>query len=218
MAIKFQTNVPQKLRFPWGDFLPISGQYGEQFLYTVELSGQRDKLYATPSLHRQLQDVPVGPGCVLTITKVEGEGHRKEWVVAAEAGPEAEPEAGPEPEPEAEGRPMEGKRNGQPAKAEAKPNGHLVESAPARPAPSASGNGNGKSSPEGLYFASLEQLMNACLQASWAAWCALEEGPAFSGEDVRAVAITLFLECARKGLVLPPVPAEEELPDEELPF
>ncbi len=98
MAIKFQTNVPQKLRFPWGDFLPISGQYGEQFLYTVELSGQRDKLYATPSLHRQLQEVPVGPGSVLTITKVEGEGHRKEWVVAAEAGPEAGPE--PEAEPE----------------------------------------------------------------------------------------------------------------------
>jgi len=187
MAIKFQTNVPQTLTFPWGDFLPISGQYGEQFLYTVELAGQRDKLYATPSLHRQLQEAQVGPGCVLTITKVEGEGNRKEWVVAAEAEPEAEPEAGPEPEPEADGRPVEGKRNGkgQSAKAEAKPNGHPVEGAPAAPAlpTSGNGNGNGRPSPEGLCFTSLEQLMNACLQASWAAWCALEEGPAFSGED-----------------------------------
>jgi len=25
MAIKFQTNVPQTLTFPWGDFLPIRG-------------------------------------------------------------------------------------------------------------------------------------------------------------------------------------------------
>ena len=80
------------------------------------------------------------------------------------------------------------------------------------------GNGNGRPSPEGLSFASLEQLMNACLQASWAAWCALEEGPAFSGEDVRAVAITLFLECARKGIVLQPVLAGEERHAAELPF
>jgi len=218
MAIKFQTNVPQTLTFPWGDFLPISGQYGEQFLYTVEAAGQRDKLYATPSLHRQLQEAQVGPGCVLTITKVEGEGNRKEWVVAAEAGSVPEPEAEAERAEEEVWRPVEGKRNGQgqPAKAEAKPNGHPVEGAPAAaPALLPSGNGNGKPSPEGLCFASLEQLMNACLQASWAAWCALEEGPAFSGEDVRAVAITLFLECARKGIVWQPVPVSA---GEELPF
>ena len=214
MAIKFKSNVPQKLTFPWGDFLAVNGQYGEQFLYTVEASGQRDKLYATPSLHRQLQDAPVGPGGVLTITKVEGEGHRKEWIVAAEAGPEAgpEPEAEAERAEEAEWRPVEGKRNGkgQPATTEGKPNGHPMEGAPAAPAQSPSGNG--KLSPEGRSFASLEQVMNACLQASWAAWCALEEGPAFSGEDVRAVAITLFLECARKGIVLQPEPAGEEVP------
>ncbi len=54
--------------------------------------------------------------------------------------------------------------------------------------------------------------MNRSLRASWEAWCALEEGPAFSGEDVRAVAITLFLECARKGIVLQPEQAGEEVP------
>jgi hypothetical protein len=213
MAIKFRTNEPQTLVFPWGDFLSVNGQYGEQFLYSVEQEGQRDKLYATPSLHRQLQEAPVGPGCVLTITKVEGEGNRKEWVVEPEAGPEAE--AVPEPEAEeAEWQPAAEKRNGNghPAAVEGKRNGHPVEPSPAAPAPSASGNGNGKPSPEGLSFASLELAMNLSLRASWAAWCALEEGPAFSGEDVRAVAITLFLECARKGIVLQPEFAGEEVP------
>ena len=112
MAIKFQTNVPQTLVFPWGDFLSVNGQYGEQFLYSVEQDGQRDKLYATPSLHRQLQEAQVGPGCVLTITKVEGEGNRKEWVVEPEAGAEAEPEPEEERAEEAEWQPVEGKRNG----------------------------------------------------------------------------------------------------------
>ena len=210
MAIKFQINIPQTLVFPWGDFLSVNGQYGEQFLYSVEQEGQRDKLYATPSLHRQLQAAQVGPGCVLTITKIEGEGNRKEWVVE----PEAEPEAEEERAEEAEWQPVAGKRNGhgQPAAAEGKKNGQRVEHSPAAPAPSASGNGNGKPSPEGLSFASLELAMNRSLRTSWEAWCALEEGPAFSGEDVRAVAITLFLECARKGIVLQPERAGEEVP------
>ena len=209
MAIKFQTNTPQTLLFPFGDYMDVNGQYGPQFMYTVEASGKRDKLYATPSLHRQLQEAQVGPGCVLTITKVEGEGNRKEWVVE----PEAETEPMPEEE-EAEWQPVTGKQNGngQPAAAEGKKNGQRAEHSPAAPAPSASGNGNGKPSPEGLSFASLELAMNRSLRASWEAWCALEEGPAFSGEDVRAVAITLFLECARKGIVLQPEFAGEEVP------
>ena len=210
MAIKFQTNVPQTLVFPWGDFLNVNGQYGEQFLYSVEQEGQRDKLYATPSLHRQLQEAQVGPGCVLTITKIEGEGNRKEWVVESEAEAEPVPEA-----EEAEWQPVAERRNGNgaPAAAEGKKNGKRVESAPALPPPpSAPSNGNGKPSPEGLSFAHLEQLMNRSLGASWEAWCALEEGPAFSGEDVRAVAITLFLECARKGIVGQPEQAGEEVP------
>ncbi len=80
-------------------------------------------------------------------------------------------------------------------------NGQLVERAPEpepvrTPAPT-----NGKPSQARPTFAGLELLMNRSLQASWANWCALEDGPAFSGEDVRAAAITLFLECARKGLL-----------------
>jgi len=53
MAIRFATNVPQILCFPYGDFKEVTGQYGEQFLYTVEVDNARDRLYATPILHEQ---------------------------------------------------------------------------------------------------------------------------------------------------------------------
>ena len=182
MAVKFKIDAPQTLVFPFGDFMDVNGQYGAQFMYTVALAdGQRDKLYATPKLHQQLQDAGVGQGSVLTITKVEGEGNRMERVVKAEE------------EESTEGN-----------------NGHPVEHAPepepaSEPAPT-----NGKPSPDRPTFAGLERLMNRSLRASWESWCALEDGPAFSGEDVRAVAITLFLECARKGIALQP--AAEAMP------
>ena len=79
MAIKFQTNKPLTVVFPYGDFMEVEGQYGQQFLYTVELEGLRDRLYATPKLHQQLQEAEVGPGSELTVTKVEGEGNRMGW-------------------------------------------------------------------------------------------------------------------------------------------
>jgi hypothetical protein len=182
MAIKFQTHVPVTLNFPFGDGLEISGQYGPQFLYTVEAEGQREKLYATPALHRQLQEAGVGPGRVFTISRVEGDDHRKEWVVE------------PAPE-EAEAPPAGGKKNGQPE------NSHDPAATP----------GNGHAVPAPAEFEGLAQLMGGCLRASWVAWNGLE-GATFSGEDVRAVGITLFLECSRKGIALAPAPAEVELP------
>jgi len=81
MAIKFATNVPQTLCFPYGDFREVNGTYGLQYLYTVEVDGQRDKLYATPTLHDQLQAAGVSPDAILTITKVKGEGNRKNWLI-----------------------------------------------------------------------------------------------------------------------------------------
>ncbi len=186
MAVKFKIDTPQTLVFPFGDFMDVNGQYGAQFMYTVALAdGQRDKLYATPKLHQQLQDAGVGQGSVLTIAKVEGEGNRMEWVVKAE-----EEESIEESTEGNNGRPVERAPEPEPA---------------SEPAPT-----NGKPSQAKPTFAGLERLMANSLKASWASWCALEDGPAFSGEDVRAVAITLFIECARKGIALQP--AAEEVP------
>lgn len=43
MAIKFQTDEPRTLCYPYADYLEVSGQYGTQFLYTVEVEGLRDR-------------------------------------------------------------------------------------------------------------------------------------------------------------------------------
>ncbi len=182
MAVRFATNVPLTVKFPYGDFKEITGTYGLQYLYTVELAGQRDKLFATPLLHQELQAAGVGPGAVLTVAKVEAEGNRKSWVVRPEEPEEETGNGGPGPTVSA------------PAPASA--NGHHPQTG----------------HPD---FADMQTLMGHCLKASWAAWQGVEEGDfAFTSEDVRGVGITLFLECARKGLVLS-VEAEEE---ERLPF
>jgi hypothetical protein len=84
MAIKFQTHIPQTLYFPYGNFMEVSGQYGAQFLYTVESQGQRERLYATPRLHQDLQEAGVSSGDLATITKIEVEGNRMAWKVEVE--------------------------------------------------------------------------------------------------------------------------------------
>ena len=192
MAIKFQTNTPRTLCFPYGDFMEVNGQYGQQFLYTVEADGQRDKLYATPNLHEQLQADGIAPGSVLTITKVEGEGNRKSWLIATNGNGSAS-------------------------------NGSLPSKAPrsgAQEGVSPASSDNGRPPPPD--FASMQTLINHCLQTSWNAWTRLEGGEAtFTSEDVCKLSISVFIECCRKGITpsLAEIPAELENENEEaLPF
>jgi len=86
MAVKFQNNSPVTLVFPYGDFMEVNGQYGQQFLYTVEIEGQRDRLYATPKLHHQLQEVGIAPGDIITIAKNQGQGNRFNWIIQSNGG------------------------------------------------------------------------------------------------------------------------------------
>ncbi len=177
MAIKFQTNIPQTLYFPYGDFMEVNGQYGAQFLYTVESEGRRDRLYATPRLHQDLQAAGVGSGDLVTVIKVEAEGNRMAWKV------EVEGVQGPAAERAERGAEAEGASHSE----EAGDTGPAANGRSARPAP-----------PE---FAAMEQMLQRCLRSSWQAWQRLEGEVAFSSEDVRNVGITLFLECARKGVL-----------------
>lgn len=182
MAIKFQTNIPQTLCFPYGDFMEVSGQYGPQFLYTVEVDGARDRLYATPKLHQQIQALGIEAGSVLTITKVEGEGNRLDWKIGEDT---------PQEQSEVEERQKlrvheNGTANGQPQAQD--------KGTPEKP-----------KKPD---FISMNRLLELSLRASWDAWHGVDEGAEFSSEDVRAVGITLFLECSRKGVVI----AEEDIP------
>ena len=187
MAIKFETNIPLVLRFPYGDHKEVNGQYGLQFMYTVEAQGVRDRLYATPGLHHKLQEAGVKAGVVVTVTKIEVEGNRKDWRV------------------EIPGRhglavlPASKHLNGEVSTA----NGHLeepeVDSREEQPAL------------ETAEFEQLRRTLQHCLSASCGAWEKLEVEMPYTSEDVRAVGITLFLECARKGIV-PQVVEEEGVP------
>jgi hypothetical protein len=177
MAIKFETNIPLKLRFPFGDFRETTSQYGQQFAYSVDLAGQRDKLFATPGLHHKLQEAGVRAGSEFTITKIEIEGNRKDWRIEGEEVPEAESV----PEVQTNGRqaaPTNG-RQAAPTNGTAPKNGHRQESAD---------------------FQGLKQAMQLCLNAAYTVCEGLEVDLPFTTEDVRALGITLFLECSRKGI------------------
>jgi hypothetical protein len=195
MAIKFATNVPQTLCFPYADFMEVNGQYGQQFLYTVEAEGQRDKLYATPTLHDQLQTAGLSPGDEFTITKVEAEGNRKSWLIAPNGN---------------------GKHNG----SSGIPDDHSRTDETQNISPASSDNGH----PPPPDFADMQTLINHCLQTSWSAWNRLEGGEArFSSEDVCKLGISVFIECCRKSIL--PLPTADAFPttyasggEDDLPF
>lgn len=188
MAIRFDTNIPVTVRFPYGDHKEVNGQYGQQFMYTIEVDGLRDRLYATPGLHHKLQEAGMGAGVVLTVTKIEVEGNRKDWRVETHQG-------------------LNGKAvmlgveqvNGKTSH----PNGH-------HPEITDSDSGGEQPALECPDFERLHQTMECCLRASSGAWEKLEVEVPYTSEDVRAVGITMFLECSRKGIV--PQVVEEVLP------
>jgi hypothetical protein len=171
MAIKFETNIPLKLRFPWGDHKEVSSHYGQQYAYSVEHAGQRDKLFATPGLHHKLQEAGVRAGSEFTITKIEVEHNRKDWRIEGE-----------EPQPAA---PVQEKRT------EAQTNGKPATTNGTTPK-----NGHAESAG----FQDLKQAMQLCLNAAYTVCEGLEVDLPFTTEDVRALGITLFLECSRKGI------------------
>ena len=225
MAIRF-TNVPLTVTFPFGDSKQVQGQYGVQHMYTVEVDGRRDWLYASPVLHLKLQAAGLGPGQVATITKATGEGNRVEWRVEMQPK-EYAPQFGPaggngkgqaadqvrtpaQEKPPANGTPQLASGAGarapalgagtrQPAAAVPVPGNRRSAQAPPTPV--------SEPSPD---FVALTQGMQYCLTTAFEVWEGMPVDIPFTAEDVRTVGITLFLECSRKGVV--PQVVEEGVP------
>jgi hypothetical protein len=190
---------------------------------------------ADPLLHLRLQEYGLTRGCKVSITATRGPDRRRQWVVT-QAIPEHLSQAPTPPTPAAkvtvlptrepatatssaasvpatgDGKPTTKPDNGQPRTPSAPANGH--------PKPGA----NGHHRPPPVDLASLTRLMSQCLSSASQAWATVEHVQ-YAPADIRAVGITLFLECSRRGvapeeLVLGPAFVEKVLGsgNDDLPF
>ena len=82
--VQFQTNVPIDVSLKYNDGKEVTGQYGDQVLYTLT-DGR--VMYVPPIVKKKIDDLGVGRGELFTITKAETKnGTRRtiEWVVATD--------------------------------------------------------------------------------------------------------------------------------------
>ena len=81
--IQFHTNVPSEVALKYSDGKDVTGQYGDQVLYT--LTDDR-VMYVPPIVRKQIQDLGIVKGEPFTITKAEKKnGTRRtiEWLVTS---------------------------------------------------------------------------------------------------------------------------------------
>ncbi len=178
MSVKFEVDKPVTVTFRSGDFEQVTGNFGPQFLYKVEVDGLKDKLYATEKLHKALQEAGVQGGSRLVIVK-EDKGNRTVWKVTPAGNPPAS-----SPTPPAQAPPADS------GSQQADPKG---------PETAGSGASGSETLAGGLFG-----LMARCLRESLKAWQWL--GFDFTADNVQACGNALFIECNRRGVVLPPIP------------
>lgn len=183
--VKFKTNIPIVMRFPFGDGKEFKSQLYDkpEYLYTVEIDNEKHSLFASEKLHEMLLAADgFGKGAVVQIAKVEAEkGNHKDWEVevltpgtapaprTAQAAPQA-PASPPAPQ--------------------SAPNGHSASQAPQRTA-------NAR-----LTFNraadNMAEMWEACFQRAQ-----VMLARSYAGEvpvdTIVAVAATLFINTTRMG-------------------
>ncbi len=91
--VQFQTNIPIEIALKYGDGKEVSGQYGDQVMYT--LTDDR-VMYVPPIVKRRIEELGIGRGESFTLTKAEKKnGTRRtiEWLVAAGGAEESDTQA-----------------------------------------------------------------------------------------------------------------------------
>ncbi|SRR5579871_3281282 len=81
--VQFQTNIPVEVALKYESGKDVSGQYGDQVLYT--LTGGR-VMYVPPIVRKQIEDLGVARDEVFTITKAKKKNDTRrtiEWQVTA---------------------------------------------------------------------------------------------------------------------------------------
>jgi hypothetical protein len=177
--VTFATNVPQEVVLAFDEGKEINGQFGDSVMYTLE--GER-VMFVPPIVRDRLDKLGVGRGDPVVICKAErvnGTRRRVEWKVErGEASESLATALAP--------------RASSPV--------HSAQPKPSTPAPQ---NGNGhapaRSGPaESLLESCLVQAMIAAMRAEKAGQgvgCTLR----FNSEDVRAMALTLYMQMAKGG-------------------
>jgi hypothetical protein len=61
-----------------------SSQYGDYFLYPVEVNGEERSFFATPEIHQQISEMKLGPGDTIILRKLAQQNGKKvgaKWVL-----------------------------------------------------------------------------------------------------------------------------------------
>ena len=180
--VVFQTNVPVTVALAYPDGIEVEGRYGDQVMYT--LTDER-VMYVPPIVRTKLTELGIGKDDPFSICKSERrEGNRRfiEWMVDR-----VEPDSTGADVPDRNNSPDPSARCRMPAaRGVSKPNGK---------APAAMSGGCTAS-------ASLRAALAASIDAAVEAErYACEHGLSvrFGSEDLRAMALSLFIQHARDG-------------------
>jgi len=90
--VQFQTNVSIDVALKYNDGKEVTGQYGDQVLYTLT-DGR--VMYVPPIVKKKIDEFGIGRGELFTITKAEKKnGTRRtiEWVVGADGSGDRKPQ------------------------------------------------------------------------------------------------------------------------------
>src|SRR5271166_3610086 len=183
--VVFEANVPVTATLAYADGLKVQGRFGDQVMYSLT-DGR--VMYVPPVVRDKLVELGIRQHEPFAICRAErGEGNRRfvDWVVQPEgsaAPPQIVTAHGNMP-----GSPMNGD-NG----ARVRPNGN--------------GNGNGKPASAPTKSGTAETALRVALTASIDAALAAEQYASahglsirFGSEDLRAMALSLFIQHARDG-------------------
>jgi hypothetical protein len=82
--VQFQTNIPVEVALKYNDGKEVTGQYGDQVLYTLT-DGR--VMYVPPIVRKKIDEAGIGRGELFRITKAERKsGTRRtiEWVIGTD--------------------------------------------------------------------------------------------------------------------------------------
>jgi hypothetical protein len=182
--VVFEANVPVTATLAYADGLKVQGRFGDQVMYSLT-DGR--VMYVPPMVRDKLVELGIRQNEPFAICRAERrEGNRRfvDWVV--------KPDGSWEP--------------GQSVTAHSESPGSPVNGEGARVKPNGNGNGNGKSASAPTKSGTAEAALRAALTASIDAALAAEQYASahglsirFGSEDLRAMALSLFIQHARDG-------------------